>query len=108
MDKYERDGLLKTFLDKWGIDAQSMMCIEEMSELTKELCKYRRLKYTEGGTDLDKRRQENISHIQEEIADVYNMLDQMKIYFGASNIDEIIEQKLIRTKKPYRREIDRC
>ena len=34
----------KQFLDAWGYQAQSIMCIEEMSELTKELCKLDRYK----------------------------------------------------------------
>ena len=31
--------LYKRCIDVWGEDAQIKMCIEEMSELTKELCK---------------------------------------------------------------------
>lgn len=56
----------------YGIDKQLDMCIEEMSELTKEICKYKRGKC-------------NYDEIIEEIADVYIMLEQLKIIF---NIDE--------------------
>ena len=30
-----------TFIETYGFDSQILMCIEEMSELTKELCKYK-------------------------------------------------------------------
>jgi NTP pyrophosphatase (non-canonical NTP hydrolase) len=48
---------------------QTMMAIEEMSELTKEICKTKRGKF-------DK------EHIQEEMADVQIMLWQLGIIFG--------------------------
>ena len=42
MDKEFKD-FCKLATDTWGEDAQIRMCIEEMSELTKELCKYMRV-----------------------------------------------------------------
>ena len=62
----------KKCIEVWGIDAQIKMCIEEMSELTKELCKY----YRKGEMNCDA---ELKDHICEEIADVQVMLDQFKI-----------------------------
>ena len=56
-------------VDKYGEEAQTRMAIEEMSELTKEICKHFR------GND-------NLEHIAEEIADVEIMLDQLKMMFG--------------------------
>lgn len=53
-------------IDKYGAHHQMMMCIEEMSELTKELCK-------------NMRGRKNRENIAEEIADVQIMLEQMKI-----------------------------
>lgn len=53
-------------LDTYGAQAQTLMCMEEMSELQKELCKHAR------GAD-------NVHQIAEEIADVRIMLDQMAI-----------------------------
>ena len=78
-------------IDVWGKDAQVMMCIEEMSELTKELCKYFRpdIKLT------DERRE----HICEEIADVINMASQLRIMFGKEKVDKFIIEKIERTKK---------
>lgn len=67
---------------------QINICIEEMSEFTKALCKYNRGK-------------PDIANIKEEIADVYIMLVQMILLF---NIDEnefnkIVDFKINRTKE---------
>lgn len=66
-DIYRR--ALKTF----GTDLQTLVAIEEMSELQKELCKNRRGK-------------ENQTHIAEEIADVQIMLEQMMILYDCTEI----------------------
>ena len=73
------------------------MCIEEMSVLTKELCKNRRI---EKGfiVDAEKKKQENLEHVREEIADVLNMVEQMEYIFGVDEIEKIREQKMKRTK----------
>ena len=55
-------------LETFGKELQVTMAIEEMSELTKELCK-------------NSRGQENTTHIAEEIADVEIMLQQMVMLF---------------------------
>ena len=55
-------------LMQYGPDAQITMVMEEMSELQKELCKYRRGRA-------------NYDYIAEELADVSIMLDQMKLLF---------------------------
>ena len=56
-------------LEKWGMEAQMNVAIEEMSELTKELCKAIR-------------GQGSIPNISEEIADVKIMLEQLVNMFG--------------------------
>lgn len=48
----------------FGLENQIIVAIEEMSELQKELCKY-------------KRKSGNIEHIAEEIADVLNVIDSV-------------------------------
>lgn len=53
-------------LAHYGGEMQTIVCVEEMSELTKELCKYLR------GRD-------NAAAIAEEIADVEIVLAQMKL-----------------------------
>lgn len=79
----------KTFLDAWGYEAQSTMCIEEMGELIKALCKYKRHGYEESTKEIK-------DNILEEIADVLNVVEQMSFYFGKDKIKEIREQKLKR------------
>ena len=87
----------KECIDIWGVDAQIKMCIEEMSELTKEFCKY----YRKGEMDCDP---EIKSHICEEIADVQNMIDQMQLIFGIDEVEKIREYKIERTKKRLKEE----
>ena len=80
---------LKLFLDVWGEKAQINMCIEEMSELTKELCKYLRYKNCEPCTD----------DIIQEIADVKNCVEQMALMFGKEKVEAVQKQKIERTLK---------
>lgn len=56
-DAPDGDEICRAALEAFGAEAQMVMAIEEMSELTKELCKHRR------GCD-------NVEAIAEEIADV--------------------------------------
>lgn len=68
-----------------GPDHQLMKCIEEMSELTKEICK----SFIPGGTTLDK--------IADECADVLITLEQLRIIFDmndavSAHMDTKIEQ----------------
>ena len=76
--------ILKDALYHFGYSHQQTKCIEEMSELTKELCK-------------EKDGQGDMEHIAEEIADVYITLDQMVIY---NDIYEKVKQ--YREKKKER------
>lgn len=69
-------------------DKQLIVAIEELSELQKELCKTLR-----GNI--------NKENIIEELADVYIMLDQIKVYFSitCNEVKEIIDKKIERTKE---------
>lgn len=69
-------------------DKQLIVAIEELSELQKELCKTLR-----GNI--------NKENIIEELADVYIMLDQIKIYFAitCNEVKEMIDKKIERTKE---------
>ncbi len=87
----------KKFLDAWGQESQERMAIEEMSELTKELCKKIRLMRDDFAEMNDERLKETISHCKEEIADVLNMTEQLEIYFGEEEIEKIREEKMQRT-----------
>lgn len=79
--------LYKSLIAKNGI-IQVIVAIEELAELQKELTK-------------SLRDQTNIDNIIEEIADVYIMLEQMKLYFNIndSQINQIKSEKIQRTKK---------
>lgn len=79
-------GELKSIIDHYGKESQVLMAIEEISELTKELCK-------------DHRGKDNRQEIIEEIADVELMLDQLKIMFNVNQmtVDYIKGQKIKRT-----------
>lgn len=62
-------------LETYGPQAQTMMVLEEMSELSKELCKASR------GLG-------NVQHIAEEIADVLIMVQQMIMIFRCGELVE--------------------
>ena len=80
------------FIKAWGREAQSRMAIEEMSELIKELCKLERT-YS---FDKDKTA-DTIKHIQEEIADVMNMMEQLELLYGEEEVEMQRENKIKRT-----------
>ena len=71
--------IFKTAIMRYGVEAQTDMAIEEMSELTKALLKYRRSQHGDKtcGDHL-------VGNIVEEIEDVQIMLDQMKLIYGSS------------------------
>ena len=70
-----RPETLKAAVAKYGQSAQVDMAIEEMSELTKALCKERRTQLIQG------KHAEAVSNIAEEIADVAIMLWQLILMF---------------------------
>jgi len=79
--------ILEKALDTYGVEAQRLMCIEEMSELTKELCK-------------NSRGRMNEEQIAEEIADVLITADQMIMAYDLSK-----EVKAWRLEKLARLEV---
>lgn len=76
MTSTERTELLTRAIRVYGEPAQIDMAIEEMSELTKALCKVKR---AHGGPETTAA----IGNVIEEIADVQIMLDQLRIIFGS-------------------------
>lgn len=62
-------GIMEAALEQWGVEKQTLKAIEEMSELQKELCKWR-----VGDS--------SAQNIAEEISDVRIMLDQMELALG--------------------------
>jgi len=86
-----RTEILQEAIKKYGVNNQCDVCIEEMSELTKELLKLRR-ESTQAG--FQKRRE----NIKEEIADVQIMLDQMRIIFGDTSEQEEFKVNRLRER----------
>ncbi len=83
----DREAVLRKAIDTYGEESQEKMMIEEMSELTKELCKCFR-------------GEKDTGHILEEIADVQIMLDQMKMIFGdTSEMEKVKLERLERRMK---------
>ena len=80
-------------LEAWGEDSQLEICIEEMSELIKALCKYKRKKR------LDEVDSKCFDSIREEIADVTHCILQMALMFGEEEVNKIMDDKLVRTMK---------
>ena len=84
--------ILRKAIDTYGTEAQMMQCIEEMAELIQAINKYFRastqFKWAEAYDSVD-----------EEIADVQIMLEQMRIVFVDKSGDRQITAKLGRLEK---------
>lgn len=80
----DRLATYKAALKKWGTEAQVLMAVEEMSELTKEICKLHR-----GKKDLES--------LADEIADVTIMLEQLRLIFDLNDaVCEHMDMKILR------------
>ncbi len=89
-------GVLTLALYTYGSEPQVDMMIEEMSELTKALLKYRRAQYEGCQVDYDR---ECIKAVIEEMADVYIVLLQMIYLFDKPDLfDEYVRDKILRLK----------
>ncbi len=69
MNLTERRKVYRKAADKYGLDKQVVVAIEEMAELQKELCKCLR-------------GEANVEYIIEEIADVEIMLEQLIMFYN--------------------------
>lgn len=87
MTEVQEYEILRDALYHFGIGHQETKCIEEMSELTKEICKR-------------KDGLKNEDHIAEEIADVLITIDQMIIFHDiADRVADYREKKLERLRQ---------
>ena len=87
MKSSEEDKIYDEAIDFFGITSQKIMVIEEMSELTKELCK-------------ELRDRGDVEHIADELADVEITLAQIKkIYNIHKTVEEHKDYKLQRLEK---------
>lgn len=80
--------IARAAIEKYGKVNQTIVAIEEMAELTKELTK-------------GLRGEQNRNQITEEVADVYVVLDQVMFMNGIDLNDVLIKmnQKLLRLKE---------
>lgn len=81
-----QEDILIEALDLWGAEDQVWQALEEMGELIVKLNHYRRDR-------------SNINEIAEEIADVYIMMQQLRLIFNADDFTQkIVDSKLTRLK----------
>ena len=93
MVNIDRIAVLESAIATFGIRNQKVMTIEEMSELTKALCKERRAR-----TKIE--RAEARANIIEEIADVYIMLQQLiMIYDKEGECQSAVDYKVDRLEQ---------
>ena len=80
--------ILERAIETYGKDMQLNVAVEELSELIKEICKY-------------KRGEGNLDNIIEEMADCQIMLSQLRIIFGIKldDISRVKWEKLERLAK---------
>lgn len=86
-------------LEFYGEENEIKMTLEEMSELMHVLLKYIRVAEYELSEEGRAKIAKAKASIEEELADIYCTLDQLKIMFGAERIDEIIDEKIERAYK---------
>lgn len=85
--KLYKEDVIEKVIKKNGLDMQLTVAIEELSELQKAICKY-------------KRGEEH--NIEEEIADVKIMIEQLETVFDKNKIREWIDKKIERLDKRLR------
>lgn len=86
MDSFYAKAVYEAAVHTWGKEHQKLIAIEEMSELTKALCKDTRYPNTPAVLD----------NVAEEIADVRIMLDQLEQIFACSEQVRKYKHKKIR------------
>lgn len=82
---YSKEKLYKQAISKWGLNSQLTIAIEECSELIQAISKF----WRDGEVD----------NLREEIADVSIMIEQLALYFGKDEVDEIKDWKLKRLQE---------
>ena len=86
----ERAEIYEAAIEKFGIEAQAVVAIEELSECAKELCKVLRGKG-------------NPQNLAEELADATIMLEQMRIAMGLNEETKAwMNAKLVRLRHNIR------
>ena len=94
MDRLEREEVYRTAVACFGKLHQKIVAIEEMSELTKAICK-------------DFRGKLNMENLVEEMADVQIMLEQLLIIYDAHEaVDAAMELKIKRLRQLLNMDMD--
>ena len=95
MNYQEVTDTYKQAIETYGERAQKLMAIEEMSELTKEICK-------------DFRGKLNREHLIEELADVTITIDQLMLMYKISGneLQQMCEKKVERLKERLEKQND--
>lgn len=84
MNYEHRKAVYAAACKKWGLAAQSVVAIEELSELAKEVCKALR-------------GQADINHMAEEVADVTIMLEQLRMMYDLGPaVERHMDSKIMR------------
>jgi NTP pyrophosphatase (non-canonical NTP hydrolase) len=96
MEQQDFEKIYELFGKEWGLEAQLRIAVEEMSELTKEICKF--IRYSKDAYQLNagEKLQQTIENMQEEIADVLNCVEQIAYLFDKQKISQLREQKVNR------------
>lgn len=95
MKKEELHGIYRNALDKFGINAQTMMVFEEIGELMNALAKFGR-----GRAKVD--------DVITELADVSIMVEQMAVHYGYEEFEKEREWKIRRLKNKLKKYGDNC
>ena len=91
---YNNNEVYKAAINKWGKEIQVEIAIEEMAELIKAIQKIKR-----GAKGNTTEWFSLIHNVCEEIADVEIMIEQMKIIYPLSIIEDFKEAKLKRLEE---------
>lgn len=94
------ENIYKRIVDTWGTESQLNMVIEEVGELLQAISKFNRAKNKDEETQVEAYR-----HLCEEVADVINMMNQMREMFSSELIDKYIKEKLDRTEEKLNKDI---
>lgn len=93
IDFNARREIYRQAIDTWGAENQEKMVIEEMSELTKEICKHWR------GRD-------NLEAVADEIADVTIMLEQLQMIYNLYDaVCMHMDKKILRLQDRLHRDL---
>lgn len=88
--KLFRQAVINRAIRTFGRDFQMDRLIEEMSELTQAICKFRRV-----GTDLEFENVDYTLNLIEECADVFITLEQLKQMIGEEDVEKVIDHKVL-------------